>query len=449
MSYRQRQMVVNQSIKTANDQIAKNLQTAALQAEKIKEIRRKKKEKQDKILNDKKNKASGSFGKEWSQINDEIDGYVSNFADADKQSNMRSNINDMVMAWGEEIDEFITQNPDASQAQINNILNTKIQKVQSLGNIMAHMSEARNEYNQSAGLSAGEEGAIIRDGKDVDLITVLDNFDASAIGEDANGNFYFATDIDGEDPTVINASNFVKDAEKGQAYFSKVKKFEPEVLKNQIAGLVEKDPRFYVDKGNKRYYKIDELREYLKTDPVAKNIYNSYLQSPNRYGQFQYLNPDAEEYSEDAYLTSITDAALATLPTSIETKRTGSKEKPRKNYSSWIQENLYVTETDDEGNPKKDAKGKVIRNAKSADEARKLIASQLISLNPDRYYRGSSDAVKQGASGKIDPNALYEVDQYGRATMVDLSDEKILNNPAAVNRILVQGTGASTLASNF
>ena len=129
MSYRQRQMVVNQSIKTANDQIAKNLQDAALQAEKIKEIRRKKKEKQDKILNAKKDKASGSFGKEWSEINDEIDGYVSNFADADKQSNMRSNINDMVMSWGEEIDEFITQNPDASQAQINNVLNTKIQKV--------------------------------------------------------------------------------------------------------------------------------------------------------------------------------------------------------------------------------------------------------------------------------------------------------------------------------
>ena len=38
MSYRQRQMVVNQSIKTANDQIAKNLQTAAVQAEKIKEL---------------------------------------------------------------------------------------------------------------------------------------------------------------------------------------------------------------------------------------------------------------------------------------------------------------------------------------------------------------------------------------------------------------------------
>ena len=446
MSYRQRQMVVNQSIKTANDQIAKNLQTAAVQAEKIKELRRRKKEKQEKLLEKKKSAASGSFGKEWSQINDEIDGYVSNFSEAEKQSDMRGNINNMVMSWGEEIDEFITQNPDASQAQINNILNTKIQKVQSLGNIMAHMTSARNEYNQATGLGKGEEGAIIRDGKDLDLMTVLDNFDNSSIGEDAKGNFYFATDVDGEEPTVINASNFVKDAEKGQAYFSKVKSFDPKILKNQIAGLVEKDPRFYVDKGNKRYYKIDELREHLKNDPIAKNIYNSYLKSPNRYGQFQFLNPDADEYNDEEYINLITDAALATLPTSIQTKKPGDKEKPKRNYmKNFISPDLYIEETYEE-----DGKQKTRRKAIPAAERRERVIAKLLELNPSRYRRGDDQAVQDAMKTPTfmpTSSMLYYKDRYGKWQRESLSDE-LLNNDDAINRLLVGQTGAQYLAQN-
>ena len=448
MSYRQRQMVVNQSIKTANDQIAKNLQTAAVQAEKIKELRRRKKEKQDQLLEKKKNAASGSFGKEWAQINDEIDGYVGNFSEAEKQSDMRGNINNMVMSWGEEIDEFITQNPDASQAQINNILNTKIQKVQSLGNIMAHMTSARDEYNQATGLEKGEEGAIIRDGKDLDLMTVLDNFDNSSIGEDAKGNFYFATDVDGEEPTVINASNFVKDAEKGQAYFSKVKAFDPKILKNQIAGLVEKDPRFYVDKGNKRYYKIDELREHLKNDPIAKNIYNSYLKSPNRFGQFQFLNPDADEYNDEGYITSITDAALATLPTSIQTKSksSGNKEKPKRNYmKNFISSDLYTNEKYDDNGVEKTKRVPI-----SASDRRDLVISKLLELNPSRYRRGDDQAVQDAMKTPTfmpTSSMLYYKDRYGKWQRESLSDE-LLKNDEAINRLLVGQTGAQYLAQN-
>lgn len=278
--------------------------------------------KQKELLNKRKASASTSFGKSWSEINDELGQFNSQFTDKKKGSATSEKINNMVMSWGQEIDSYIDQNPNASQAQINMVIQTNIQKVNNLGKDLAHLYNAKTEFEEFSGLEYNEENAILRDGKDADLLMVLDDLDNIDVGADESGNHYFGLNLDAEDPNervLLNGTKLRLDAEKGTAYFSKAKKFDPDPLKNTITGLIQTkegaDPRFATKEGDTTYYNKEALKEFIKSDPTASTILEPYLKQNRRFGEFQYMSPDPDaEFSNEAYTEMILDRALQTLP---------------------------------------------------------------------------------------------------------------------------------------
>lgn len=278
--------------------------------------------KQKELLNKRKSSASTSFGKSWSEINDELGQFNQQFTDKDKGSATSEKLNNMVMSWGQEIDAFIDQNPNASQAQINMVIQKNIQKVNNLGKDLSHLYNAKKEFDEFSGLEYNEENAILRDGKDADLLMVLDDLDNIEVGTDENGNSYYGLNLDAEDPNeriLLNGTKLRLDAEKGTAYFSKAKKFDPDPLKNTITGLIQTkegaDPRFANKVDDTTYYDKEALKEFIKTDPNASTILEPYLKQNRRFGEFQYMSSDKDaEYSNEAYTDMIIDRALQTLP---------------------------------------------------------------------------------------------------------------------------------------
>ena len=424
-----------------------------------------KKAKQIEDLNKKREAALGIYDKAKFEIQDEIADFSGDFSADDKgkagKSNFLDKVNNMTKSWSHDIDveiqDLLKSNPNASQSEINAIVDKKVQRVYDLGNLLAHTHEAKIEKDASQGLAFNQENAILpRGGRDADLFTVLDNFNDVDLAEDANGDFYLGHDLSGNNPTIVNASNVVKDAEEGNGYFDHVKKFDPTNLRNQMNTLIENDPRFYTKKGNVKTFNKERIKEYFTgtgefaNDPqsaAAMGILNPYTQDALKENYFTSLIDDqTTQYSDELYSGLIIDEALAGLPGSKEFKAEDKPEKPKRNYmKNFIAPELYIDETYEENGVQKTR-----RKAIPAAKRREVVMAKLLELNPNRYRRGDDQAVQDALKTptfKPSEQELYYKDRYGKWQRESLSDE-LLNNDEAINRLLVGQSGAQYLGQN-
>ena len=163
-----------------------------------------------------------------------------------------------------------------------------IGEVSDLGNVLAHWTAMSEEYELAAELADNKEGALLADGPNSELILLKENEDAMELVREQDGSWTFA--LGGEsagldEPIIFGASDFVKKANEGQAYFSKVAAVDPEEMRQAIDGFAKrKDERFGKQVGDQFVYDKEAIIDFIKNDPAGKTIMAPYLNSAKAKG---------------------------------------------------------------------------------------------------------------------------------------------------------------------
>jgi hypothetical protein len=283
----------------------------------IDERRRQQQEKANKILKDRQNKASGEYGVAYKDAQDEIRGFTKGF-EGEQKAGFVNQINTAAVDIGDTLSSWMRENPEASEAEINMQTQKAIGEVSDLGNVLAHWTAMSEEYELAAELADNKEGALLADGPNSELILLKENEDAMELVREQDGSWTFA--LGGEsagldEPIIFGASDFVKKANEGQAYFSKVAAVDPEEMRQAIDGFAKrKDERFGKQVGDQFVYDKEAIIDFIKNDPAGKTIMAPYLNSANAKGQFQYLNGGDVAFDEALFQDQLLESAMRNLP---------------------------------------------------------------------------------------------------------------------------------------
>ena len=283
----------------------------------IDERRRQQQEKANKLLKDRQNKASGEYGTAYKETQDEIRGFTKGF-EGEQKAGFVNQINTAAVDIGDTLSTWMRENPEASEAEINMQTQKAIGEVSDLGNVLAHWTAMSEEYELAAELADNKEGALLADGPNSELILLKENEDAMELVREQDGSWTFA--LAGEsagldEPIIFGASDFVKKANEGQAYFSKVAAVDPEEMRQAIDGFAKrKDERFGKQVGDQFVYDKEAIIDFIKNDPAGKTIMAPYLNSANAKGQFQYLNGGDVAFDEALFQDQLLESAMRNLP---------------------------------------------------------------------------------------------------------------------------------------
>lgn len=283
----------------------------------IDERRRQQQEKANKLLKDRQNKASGEYGTAYKETQDEIRGFTKGF-EGEQKAGFVNQINTAAVDIGDQLSTWMRENPEASEAEINMQTQKAIGEVSDLGNVLAHWTAMSEEYELAAELADNKEGALLADGPNSELILLKENEDAMELVREQDGSWTFA--LAGEsagldEPIIFGASDFVKKANEGQAYFSKVAAVDPADMRQAIDGFAKrKDERFGKQVGDQFVYDKEAIIDFIKNDPAGKTIMAPYLNSANAKGQFQYLNGGDVAFDEALFQDQLLESAMRNLP---------------------------------------------------------------------------------------------------------------------------------------
>jgi len=283
----------------------------------IDERRRQQQEKANKLLKDRQNKASGEYGTAYKETQDEIRGFTKGF-EGEQKAGFVNQINTAAVDIGDTLSTWMRENPEASEAEINMQTQKAIGEVSDLGNVLAHWTAMSEEYELAAELADNKEGALLADGPNSELILLKENEDAMELVREQDGSWTFA--LAGEsagldEPIIFGASDFVKKANEGQAYFSKVAAVDPADMRQAIDGFAKrKDERFGKQVGDQFVYDKEAIIDFIKNDPAGKTIMAPYLNSANAKGQFQYLNGGDVAFDEALFQDQLLESAMRNLP---------------------------------------------------------------------------------------------------------------------------------------
>ena len=108
-----------------------------------------------------------------------------------------------------------------------------------------------------------------------------------------------------------------------------------------------------------------------------------------------------------------------------------SKDKDTLNYKDWVRKNLF---TSNDKYIKTGIYGRVPAKAKV------VMYNKLRELNPKNIVFGKDKRVKDYLdAANVDEDAIYFIDQYGRASIIEISDKDV-SNEDTLNSLLVQYT---------
>jgi len=283
----------------------------------IDERRRQQQEKANKILKDRRNKASGEYGSAYKETQDEIRGFTKGF-EGEQKAGFVNQINTAAVDIGDTLSSWMRDNPEASEAEINMQTQKAIGEVSDLGNVLAHWNAMTEEYELASELADNKEGALLADGPNSELILLKENEDNMELVREQDGSWTFALPgetADLDEPIIFGASDFVKKANEGQAYFGKVAAVDPADMRQAIDGFAKrKDERFGKQVGDQFVYDKEAIIDFIKNDPAGQTIMKPYLNSSNAKGQFQYLNGGDVAFDEALLQDQLLESAMRNLP---------------------------------------------------------------------------------------------------------------------------------------
>ena len=134
-----------------------------------------------------------------------------------------------------------------------------------------------------------------------------------------------------------------------------------------------------------------------------------------------------DQYGKETQVTKLIQKPRAQSSTSTK----DDKDKDTLNYKDWVRKNLF---TANDKYVKTGIYGRVPAKAKV------VMYNKLRELNPKNIVFGKDKRVKDYLdAANVDEDAIYFIDQYGRASIIEISDKDV-SNEDTLNALLVQYT---------
>lgn len=419
----------------------------------IDERRRQQQEKANKILKDRRNKASGEYGTAYKETQDEIRGFTKGF-EGEQKAGFVNQINTAAVDIGDTLSTWMRDNPEASEAEINMQTQKAIGEVSDLGNVLAHWSAMTEEYELASELADNKEGALLNDGPNSELILLKENEDAMELVREQDGSWTFALPgeaADLDEPIIFGASDFVKKANEGQAYFGKVAAVDPADMRQTIDGFAKrKDERFGKQVGDQFVYDKEAIIDFIKNDPAGQTIMKPYLNSSKAKGQFQYLNGGDVAFDEVLFQDQLLESAMRNLPNkqfsknpyaadikANEKARIKAEEKAEEerianlpsDYAEFAKNSSnYVNQPEklaSELNKYARDEGKAYRTGKELNKDLTQEEKDDLGLDDNKLYYGTDDKSKQAVINISNPREIREAYGYGTSmSPEDINEEE-------------------------
>lgn len=309
-------------IKTRGSTIAKGIARMANQFGQDQQAK-KAKEKRDideaeALLTGRSLAAEQSYLKGYDAMKADIDKFSGSLNEENKNV-FQDEIKKLLIAGRDDLSDWIRNNPDAGQAEIQFKMEESLQGLQDFRMDLTHLNLARKEWEAAKDLKPGEEGSIVgnfnpeliklfeaQERNDPNVNLTLDDDGGlrfSLVNEqDLNNALNSAGDNDIIEFTTVNLTDLNKQAASGNGFFRKVEKPDFSDLRESIKKeIIEGNTEF----GTARNGEIVSINEDVVTDyingtgkyknqPNGRGVFSTYIDEENQYGNWLYYGDDVE-----------------------------------------------------------------------------------------------------------------------------------------------------------
>ena len=316
-------------------------------------------EEADALLKDRSTKAKANFSKGVNAASNDIAKFTSGFS-GETRNVLFDEISNAVDSLGQELSDWMQDNPEASLDQINLKTQQQLMSVKQLQRDVGHLEQARLEYIAARDKLPGEEGALVP-GFNPHLIKFFEAQDRNdpgiRIGLEDNGNWRISV-VDEEqlgntlntmsddallEFTSFNLTQQGERAEAGDGYFQKVEKPDYTNLQKQIDSDIEKgNTQFGKKNADGSYsYNHQNVNDYfsakgdyarVKGEPTVDGkdiITRKALGVDNMSNWIYFGGPDsmndANNFNEDIFATTYIDNFVQGLPGYQDPTRVSNK----------------------------------------------------------------------------------------------------------------------------
>lgn len=270
------------------------------------------------LLTGRANLAETQYLKGYDAMKGDINKFSDNLSDENKNV-FQEEIKKLLVAGRDDLSEWIRNNPEATQTDIQFKMDNALQGLTDFRTDLAHLNEARKQWEAAKDLKPGEEGSIVgnynpeliklfeaQDRNDSNINLTMDDNNSlrfSLVNEEDLAN---AIDTAGEDDivefTTVNLTDLNKQASAGGGYFRTVEKPDFTDLREQIKQeIVSGNTEF----GTAKDGEIVSINEDVVTDyingtgkyenqPNGRGTFATYMDEEDQYGNWLYYGDDVE-----------------------------------------------------------------------------------------------------------------------------------------------------------
>ena len=270
------------------------------------------------LLTGRANLAESQYLKGYDAMKGDINKFSDNLSDENKNV-FQEEIKKLLVAGRDDLSEWIRNNPEATQTDIQFKMDNALQGLTDFRTDLAHLNEARKQWEAAKDLKPGEEGSIVgnynpeliklfeaQDRNDSNINLTMDDNNSLRFSlvneEDLNNALSTAGDDDIVEFTTVNLTDLNKQAAAGGGYFRTVEKPDFTDLREQIKQeIVSGNTEF----GTAKDGEIVSINEDVVTDyingtgkyenqPNGRGVFSTYIDEEDQYGNWLYYGDDVE-----------------------------------------------------------------------------------------------------------------------------------------------------------
>jgi hypothetical protein len=270
------------------------------------------------LLTGRANLAESQYLKGYDAMKADIDKFSDNLSDENKNV-FQEEIKKLLIAGRDDLTDWIRDNPEAGMAEIKFKVEESLQGLENFRTDLAHLNEARKQWEAAKDLKPGEEGSIVgnynpeliklfeaQDRNDPNINLTMDDGNKlrfSLVNEEELSNAMgTAGDNDIIEFTTVNLTDLNKQAAAGGGYFRTVEKPDFTDLREQIKQeIISGNTEF----GTAKDGKIVSINENVVTDyingtgkyenqPNGRGTFATYMDEEDQYGNWLYYGDDVE-----------------------------------------------------------------------------------------------------------------------------------------------------------
>lgn len=270
------------------------------------------------LLTGRSNIAESQYLKGYDAMKGDIDKFSDNLSDENKNV-FQEEIKKLLIAGRDDLTDWIRDNPEAGMAEIKFRVEESLQGLETFRTDLAHLNEARKQWEAAKDLKPGEEGSIVgnynpeliklfeaQDRNDPNINLTMDDGNKLRFSlvneEELNNALNTSGDNDIIEFTTVNLTDLNNQASAGGGYFRTVEKPDFTDLREQIKQeIISGNTEF----GTAKDGKIVSINEDVVTDyingagkyenqPNGRGTFATYMDEEDQYGNWLYYGDDVE-----------------------------------------------------------------------------------------------------------------------------------------------------------